>query len=116
MWKLPGQDYQVSSCCGRQSTDCGSQGPAAATPATVSAVEEELVALKKRIGELEAALHGSARRKLPRLPPWRRYADQRLRRSPTCATSAAGPAREHAGGPAALSHARVDNFTPFAYG
>ena len=33
---------------------------AAVAPATVSAVEEELAALKKRIGELEAALHGGS--------------------------------------------------------
>jgi hypothetical protein len=90
--------------------------PAVAT-ATVSAVEEELVALKKRIGELEAALHGGS------AAPEIAVASPAPANAPVPAP-APQPAPAAAPAPPAIPEALqapdstpgVDNFTPFAYG
>ena len=82
-------------------------------PATVSAVEEELAALKKRIGELEAILHGgsapvetaSAAAPVPQSAP----------PAPAPQPPPAAPAIPEAlQAPEATPG--VDNLTPFAYG
>jgi hypothetical protein len=95
------------------------KGPAAVSPATVSAVEEELVALKKRIGELEAALRsGSAPVETASAPAAEGAAPVG---SPAPAPQPApAPAPAAPSFPEALqspdSTPGVDNFTPFAYG
>jgi hypothetical protein len=94
--------------------EAGTSSPA--PPPTASAVEEELQALKKRIGELEAALHAGS-------PP----AATASASAP--AATAPAPAPQPAPPPAAPaapsipealqapdSTPGVDNFTPFAYG
>jgi len=87
----------------------------AVDPATVSAVEEELAALKKRIGELEAALHGGS-------------APVETASAPAPAPQPASPSPAPAPQPAPAAPSipealqapdatpGVDNFTPFAYG
>ncbi len=87
----------------------------AVDPAMVSAVEEELAALKKRIGELEAAQQG-------------RSAPVETASAPAPAPQPAPPAPAPAPQPAPAapsipealqspeSTPGVDNFTPFAYG
>ena len=96
------------------------KGPAAATPATVSAVEEELVALKKRIGELEAALHGSAPAETA---PASAVAANTPAPAPAPAPQPAPPAPPAPAAPSIPEALQapdatpgVDNFTPFAYG
>jgi hypothetical protein len=103
------------------------KNPAAVAPATVSAVEEELAALKKRIGELEAALHGGS------APVKTASAAAPEGAAPVASstpvnTPVPGPAPQPAS-PAAAPAAPtipealqapestpgVDNFTPFAY-
>jgi hypothetical protein len=87
----------------------------AVDPATVSAVEEELAALKKRIGELEAALHGGS------APVETASA---AAPAPQSAPPAAAPAPQPAPAAPSIPEALqapdatpgVDNFTPFAYG
>jgi hypothetical protein len=97
----------------------------ALAPATVSAVEEELTALKKRIGELEAALHGGSAPVEAASAPAAEGAAPVA--SPTPANAPAPqPAAAPAPAPAAPtipealqapdSTPGVDNFTPFAYG
>ncbi|MGA2723796.1 MAG: TonB-dependent receptor [Bryobacteraceae bacterium] len=99
----------------------------ALSPATVSAVEEELAALKKRIGELEAALHGGSA-----------PVETASARAPEGAAPVASPTPANAPVPAPApqpappaaappaptipealqapdSTPGVDNFTPFAY-
>src|SRR5271157_5648377 len=96
----------------------------ALSPATVSAVEEELAALKKRIGELEATLHGgSAPVEIASAPtPERAGPVASPTPTPAPAPQPAPPAPAPAAPtiPEALqapdSTPGVDNFTPFAYG
>ena len=96
------------------------KGPAAVAPATVSAVEEELVALKKRIGELEAALHGGP------APVGTAPAPAPESAAPVASPAPAPQPAPPTAAPAAPSFPEalqspdstpgVDNFTPFAYG
>jgi hypothetical protein len=104
--------------------------PGAVSPATVSAVEEELAALKKRIGELEATLHGGSApvetasvpapegaapvgSPTPANTPVPAQAPQAAAPAPT-PTPAAPTIPEALQAPDATPG--VDNFTPFAYG
>jgi hypothetical protein len=99
----------------------------ALAPATVSAVEEELTALKKRIGELEAALHGGPAPVETASAHAPEAAAPVASPTPTPApapqpapTPAPAPAPAAPTIPEALqapdSTPGVDNFTPFAYG
>lgn len=91
----------------------------AVAPATVSAVEEELAALKKRIGELEAALHGGS-------APVETASAPAAEGAAPVGSPAPAPQPAPAPAPAAPSISEalqapdstpgVDNFTPFAYG
>jgi hypothetical protein len=100
---------------------------AAVAPATVSAVEEELTALKKRIGELEATLHGGPAPVETASAHAPEAAAPVASPTPTPApapqpapTPAPAPAPAAPTIPEALqapdSTPGVDNFTPFAYG
>jgi hypothetical protein len=96
------------------------ESPAVA-PATVSAVEEELVALRKRIGELEAALHGgSAPVETASAPAAEGAAPVGSPAPAPQPAPASAPAPAAPTIPEALqapdSTPGVDNFTPFAYG
>ncbi len=97
----------------------------ALAPATVSAVEEELAALKKRIGELEATLHGGA---APVEAASARAPEAAAPVASPTPTPAPVPQRAPAPAPAPAAPSipealqapdaapGVDNFTPFAYG
>jgi hypothetical protein len=90
----------------------------AAAPATVSAVEEELAALKKRIGELEAALHGGS------APAPEGAAPEASPTPPNAPVPAPAPQAAPPAPAPAIPEALqapdatpgVDNFTPFAFG
>ena len=88
----------------------------AVADATVSAVEEELAALKKRIGELEVALHA---RTAP-APTEAATAPSAPPPAPVPQQPAAAPAPPQHVLPEALeapdATTGVDNFTPFAFG
>ena len=94
--------------------------PTAVAPATVSAVEEELVALKKRIGALEAALHGGS------APAETAVGSAVASNAPAPAPSPTPQPAPPAAAPTAPSIPEalqapdatpgVDTFTPFAYG